>query len=589
MAKTNAKTPETQATQNFQGGEKLLWGIVLAVLTYWLFAGTLGNLVTVVVADIGTAHISESIVSLAAPLAGLFSGLFIVVMGGLADKVGRVKVTLAGIAVGAVGSLLLAAAMGSAASPLMLAGRALQGFSTACIMPATMALLKTYWDGKGRQRAVSMWSIGSWGGSGLSAIFGGFLSQQLNWRWIFITSAIVCVISFLMIVGTPESKAEQTNRKRFDALGLVIFMIALLALMVALIFGAQMPLGGWMSPITLALFALAIVGMVVFIWWEKGQQNPFIDFSLFKNTTFTGATISNFMLNATIGLLNVSQLVLLGARRKTKADCAGNAECLRNFVDANGDGIHDEWLSTWDAGLLTLGYAITIIAFIRMGEKLLQRFGARKPMIWGAVIVIASGAFLTPTFVNLDNYKILAIIGYALFGLGLAFYATPSTDAALSNLPADKAGAGSGIYKMASSLGGAIGLALSLTIFNALKGGEGKVTYALTMSGVQDNTSLRFAGLVVMLFNIGLTLIAILSIVMTVPKGGGSKDLGKVAETAAPKPHLTMDEERQAIISRLSQLSLSELEELEHQILLNRLQRLDSRVLRAIVDERSDS
>jgi hypothetical protein len=45
----------------------------------------------------------------------------------------------------------------------MLAGRAVQGFSTACIMPATMALVRTYWDGAGRQRAVSMWSIGSWG------------------------------------------------------------------------------------------------------------------------------------------------------------------------------------------------------------------------------------------------------------------------------------------------------------------------------------------------------------------------------------------------------------------------------------------
>ncbi|MCI5825554.1 MAG: MFS transporter, partial [Arcanobacterium sp.] len=192
MARTQV-TKQKQQTRasgdKFQGNEKLLWGIVLAVLTYWLFAGTLGNLVTVVVADIGTEHISESVVSLAAPLAGLFSGLFIVVMGGLADKVGRVKVTLIGIVLGALGSLLLVAAVGALATPLMLIGRALQGLSTACIMPSTMALLKDYWDGPARQRAVSMWSIGSWGGSGLAALFGGLVSQQLNWRWIFILSA----------------------------------------------------------------------------------------------------------------------------------------------------------------------------------------------------------------------------------------------------------------------------------------------------------------------------------------------------------------------------------------------------------------
>ncbi|KMY22557.1 MFS transporter [Actinobaculum suis] len=584
MAKTKETTASSGETK-FVGSEKLLWGIVLAVLTYWLFAGTLGNLVTVVVADIGTENISESVVSLAAPLAGLFSGLFIVVMGGLGDKIGRVKVTLIGIMLSAIGSLMLVLAMGPLATPLMLVGRALQGLSTACIMPSTMALLKAYWDGPARQRAVSMWSIGSWGGSGLAALFGGLISQQLNWRWIFIISIVVCVFAFFMILGTPESKAEVVTKKKFDVVGLVVFLIALLALMVALMFGAQMPNGGWGSPITLALFAIAVVGIIIFVRWEMRQSNPFIDFSLFKNTTFTGATISNFMINATIGLLNVSQLVFLGARPRTIEDC-GTELCRQNFVDLNGDGIHDQFMTTWDAGLLTITYAITIIAFIRVGEKLLQRFGPRKPMLWGSCIVILAGACLTPTFVNLGTYKILAVIGYGLFGLGLAFYATPSTDAALSNLPSEKSGSGSGIYKMASSLGGAIGLALSLSIFNALKGGEGQsVTYALQMSGVQDNTSLRFAGMVVMLFNILLTLIAIISIAVTVPKGGGTRDLGVVAPSAAPEPHPTDDEQRQQIIAHLSTLSMAELEALERQVLTNRLQDLDREVLVKIVDE----
>src|SRR5207249_5737955 len=57
---------------------------------------------------------------------------------------------------------------------------------------------------------------------------------------------------------------------------------------------------------------------------------------------------------------------------------------------------------------------------------------------------------ILPTYVRLGTYKILAIAAFTLFGIGLAFYATPSTDAALANLPDDQAGAGSGIYKMAS-------------------------------------------------------------------------------------------------------------------------------------------
>ena len=104
-------------------------------------------------------------------------------------------------------------------------------------------------------------------------------------------------------------------------------------------------------------------------------------------------------------------------------------------------------LSAQTAGLLTLGYAIAIVAFIRTGEKLLQRFGPRKPMIWGCMIVGIAIALLLPTNLMTGTYKILAVISYTLFGLGLAFYATPSTDAALSNLPESQSGSGSGIYK----------------------------------------------------------------------------------------------------------------------------------------------
>ena len=98
----------------------------------------------------------------------------------------------------------------------------------------------------------------------------------------------------------------------------------------------------------------------------------------------------------------------------------------------------------------------------------MQKFGARRPMIWGSLIVGFSVLLLMPTNLLLGQYKVLAVVAYTLFGLGLAFYATPSTDAALSNLPDDQAGSGAGIYKMASSLGASFGVAISAAIFTAL-------------------------------------------------------------------------------------------------------------------------
>ncbi len=515
MSTTTAQ-PAAPAKPAYQGSEKLLWGIVLAVVTFWLFAGTAGTVAPAIQAEVGKEYLDTASLNLAVSVTALFSGLFIVMMGGFADKVGRVKIALLGIVLGIVGSLLLVLATGGAALWMILIGRAIQGFSAACIMPSTMALVKTYWDGKGRQRAVSMWSIGSWGGSGLAALFGGAMVKftSVGWRAIFIASIVISIISFVMILGTPESKVEQTEKKKFDVVGLALFIVGTLGLMITLLYGSKL---GWLSPTVIILAIVGIVAYVLFYLWETKQAAPFIDFKLFQNTTFTGATISNFLLNGTIGILIISQQLIQLAGCKAARDASGACPAGQNY-------------GAWDAGILTLGYGIIIIAFIRVGEKLLQKFGPRRPMIWGALIVILADVLLMMTHLLIGQYVVLAVIAYCLFGLGLAFYATPSTDAALSNLPAAQAGSGAGIYKMASSLGGAIGAAISLAVFTGLA--QANVTQigdVIHMEGAQSNVALRLAGMVALGVNLVFLLLAILSITVTVPKSSGR---------IAPKPQV---------------------------------------------------
>ena len=222
---------------------------------------------------------------------------------------------------------------------------------------------------------------------------------------------------------------------------------------------------------------------------ESNSGNAFVDFKLFNNTTYAGATLSNFLLNGAAGTILVS-LSLLQA-------------------GAN--------MSSFEAGMVTLGYLIAILATIRVGEKLLQKWGARKPMIIGCSIT-ATGIILTSmSFLYTWQYLIAAVAGFTLFGIGLGFYATPSTDAALSNVPAEQAGSAAGIYKMASSLGAAFGVALSAAIFTGLNG-SGFVLLQNIFVGRTDNTEVRFAAMVALLFNVLMTLIAILAIMKTVPK-----------------------------------------------------------------------
>jgi DHA2 family multidrug resistance protein-like MFS transporter len=496
-AATAIRPSDTGAAAGYVGNDRLLFGIILGVLAFWLFAQTTLNIASTMAEDLG---IEMSVMNIAVSITALFSGIFIVVVGGAADRIGRVRVVQAGFGFGIVGALLVGLApSGALATPSLLVGRIAQGLSAACIMPASLALLKAYWSGAARQRAVSLWSMGSWGGSGFAALFGGLMAANVGWRWIFFACAAVSVVGMLLVRGTPESRVQTTGVFRLDVKGIATFMVAMISLQIFHTLGST---PGWLSPAALCLLVVALVVGVLFVRVETGNPDAFVDFRLFRNRTYTGATISNLLLNAVAGIIIVAMtLVQVGGGK-----------------------------SAQEAGLLTLGYAIAIVLFIRVGEKLLQRFGPRKPMLWGSLIVALTILLLLPTNLLLSTYQVLAVVAFTLFGIGLAFYATPSTDAALSNLPDDQAGAGSGIYKMASSLGASFGVAISAAIFTALSaepsgtGPGGWLEGVITFTGRQDNVGVRTAAFYAFAANLLMIVAAIVAILVLIPKGRKTED-----------------------------------------------------------------
>ncbi len=468
----------------YQGDDKLLLGIVLAVVTFWLFAQTTLNVAPDMRADLG---IDESWSNIAVSITALFSGIFIVVMGGLADRFGRVKIALIGVVLSMIGSFLIAVSP-TGTIVFLMTGRIIQGLSAACIMPSTLALLKTYYDGAQRQRAVSYWSIGSWGGSGLCSLFGGVVASTIGWRWIFWMAIAVSAVSYLLIRSTPESKVEQTGkRQQVDWSGLITFMIAMVAINVIIGQGSKL---GWTSMVIATLTVVFLVTATAFLKIELSKPDAFVDFKLFDNSTYTGATLSNFLLNGAAGTLLVSlTLVQKGAG-----------------------------LSSLQAGLLTIGYLIAILATIRVGEKLLQLWGPRKPMLLGCGITMLGILLTSMTFLYTWQYMIVAVTGFTLFGIGLGFYATPSTDAALSNVPEKQVGSAAGIYKMASSLGAAFGVAFSAALFTGLSAGH--VMYGEGFFvGRTDNIQVRYAAAIALLFNALMVVVAMIAILKTVPPG----------------------------------------------------------------------
>ncbi len=470
--------------QAYHGDDKLLLGLFLAVITFGLFSQTLLNISTTIRNDLG---IDANASNIAVSLSSLFSGVFIVVIGGLGDRFGRIKITKIGLALSVIGSFLIAVSPKGTAT-FLLSGRVFQGLSSACIMPTAMALIKAYYEGASRQRAVSIYSIASWGGAGFSSLFGGIIASTMGWRWIFWFSILVAIISFFLITGVPESKNPPSDKNRgFDLPGIITFMLGMISINIVISQGGRM---GWLSPITLGLTAFSVITFLIFFKIEKNKENSFINFNLFKNKTYKGATISNFLVNGAAGTLIVAlSLVQIGAG-----------------------------LTSLQAGFLTIGYLIAILIAIKVGEKLLQKWGSRKPMVLGCMIT-GLGIFMTTfTFIMASQYMVVATIGFAFFGMGLGLYATPSADAALSSVPQEEAGSASGIYRMASALGAAFGIAISAALFTGLS--TEQISFGANLFwGRSDNISIRYAAIIALLFNLFLTMTAIISILMTVPAG----------------------------------------------------------------------
>ena len=230
-----------------------------------------------------------------------------------------------------------------------------------------------------------------------------------------------------------------------------------------------------------------------FIKVEKSKEIVLIDFSVFKNKPYSGATASNFLLNGIAGTLVVANTYV---------------QVGRGF-------------NSFQAGMLSLGYLVAVLAMIRVGEKILQKVGAKKPMIWGAMITTVGVAIMGLTFLPDFAYTVVVFIGFALFGLGLGIYATPSTDTSVSNAPADKVGQAAGVYKMASSLGGAFGVAISATVYGA----------------IAANGNLETAATIGIIVNVIFGILSIISIVMLVPNNAGktSNALEKSPKSAVAK------------------------------------------------------
>src|SRR5436190_22011195 len=209
----------------------------------------------------------------------LMFGGFLLLGGRLADRLGRRRLFVAGIAVFSGASLICGL---SQSEGMLLVARGLQGLGGAMVSPAALSIiLTTFAEGPERNRALAVWGAIAGAGGAVGLLLGGVLVELLSWRWVFfINVPIGAVVLALTPRIVPESRSESASGGGYDAEGAVAITLGTIALVFTLIKAESW---GWTSGRTLVGLALAAALIVAFVQIERRHRDPLVPLRIFSN------------------------------------------------------------------------------------------------------------------------------------------------------------------------------------------------------------------------------------------------------------------------------------------------------------------
>src|SRR4051794_19767102 len=213
--------------------------------------------------------------------------------GSLADKVGRRRVFMLGLATFTASSL----ACGLAPDPLFLhMSRAVQGIGAAMMFGTSLALIAQEFQGRERGTALGIWGATTAVAVSTGPLVGGALVDALSWRWIFLVNVPIGLAA-LVVARLRLRETHDPAASGVDVRGVALLCPALFLLVYALIRGNE---EGWGSALIVGCFAASALLLVLFVVVERRAADPLLDLSLFRKPAFTGATIAGFTLSASI-------------------------------------------------------------------------------------------------------------------------------------------------------------------------------------------------------------------------------------------------------------------------------------------------
>jgi EmrB/QacA subfamily drug resistance transporter len=346
--------------------------------------------------------------------------------GSLGDRLGRRRIFLVGTVWFAAASLLCAVAPDER---LLIAARALQGIGGALLTPGSLAIISASFHPDDRAKAVGAWSGLAGVSTAIGPILGGWLVQDVSWRWAFgLNLPLAAAVVALAVRHVPETRAER--RPPHLDLGGTVLVAAGLG---CLTFGTtQAGSNGW-SAGTAGVVALGLAFGAVFVLVERREREPLVPLGLFRDRTFSGTNVMTFL---TYAALSAVLFVLV----------------LHLQVGAHYGALA--------AGMATLPITAVMLLFSPRSGALAARIGPRLQLMAGPLLAAAGLALLLRIDPGHRNYLVDILPGVLVFGAGLTTLVAPLTATVMASAPGDDVGIASGVNNAISRAGGLLAVAV---------------------------------------------------------------------------------------------------------------------------------
>jgi EmrB/QacA subfamily drug resistance transporter len=351
--------------------------------------------------------------------------------GWIGDRFGTKKTFLFATAMFVLGSALCGRAWSIESLVFF---RIVQGVGGGMLTPVGTAMLYRAFTPAERARASAIMSVPTMIAPMMGPLFGGFLVDAVNWRWIFYVNVPVGVLSFLFSWMVLKEHREP-SAGRFDPAGFLFSGFGMAGVLFALSRG---PDDGWTSPLVLGTGVGGLVCFVLLVIVETRARAPMLDLTLYASKLFRAANLTGFMFFcAQFGMLFVLPLFL---------------QQLRG-------------LSAFESGLTTFPQPVGQILMVQFTSRMYHRLGARKNLLIGTGGIMATTLLFLLVNLDTDLWWIRGLM--FLRGCFIAFNMVSMQTALFSDVPREKTGRASSLWNTTRQLAVALGVAIAASVLIA--------------------------------------------------------------------------------------------------------------------------